>query len=252
MYVNQYYKEQNLRNIGVSDLSKSIYRIIPIAHLELMLRERTLALAKTSSWEDVYENFFFKENFFAQGTRIVMDHLGNRIFGQCWSLFRDSDAMWRIYSHNKRSVRIKTTIGKLYDTVYLDDNCMASTYIGAVEYKSPKQLDEWIKENNRVSVSNLSKIMIESLFFKRYNFSHEKEVRVIYQPASNSSDCSNTLKIYPIDINDFLEEVTFDPRAEDVFMHDCMKMITTYNYPMCRVNKSSLYDFKQVNIDIIN
>lgn len=251
MPINQTFKDRNLRNITVDDLDKSIYRIISVPHLKLMLENATLALAKTSSWEDVYENFFFKEKFFLHGDRIEMEHMAGHIFGQCWSTFRDSDAMWRIYSHEKESVRIKTTIRKLYDSVYTEDSCMASTYIGAVNYKSQKKLGEWLDSVNPVSSSDLTKVTVESLFLKRYNFSHEEEIRVIYQPDEHHPDCLQTLKIYPIDVPDFLEEITFDPRVSDAFMADTMRMISSYSFPMNRVNKSSLYDFKRVNIQLL-
>ena len=249
MPINQQFKNQNLRNITVDDLSKNIYRIIPINHLELMLANSTLALAKTSSWEDVYENFFFKEKFTLNGDRVTMEHLGLIIYGQCWSLFKDSDAMWRIYSQDKKSVRIQTTIGKLFDSVYVDDHCMASTYIGSVDYTAKKDLEQWAVNNSPISVSDLNKVMVESLFIKRNNFSHEKEVRVIYQPDTKV-DTTQALKIYQINTNDFLEKITFDPRADDSFMDSAMQMISKYNYPRNRVNKSSLYDFTQVSIEL--
>ncbi|MDR2948741.1 MAG: DUF2971 domain-containing protein [Prevotella sp.] len=215
-----------------------------------MLQNGTNALAKTSSWEDVYENFFFKEKFHTYGTPVTMEHLVDHIFGQCWSTFRDSDAMWRIYSHDKESVRIKTTIGKLYDSIYTEDACMASTYVGFVEYKTSKALHEWLAKVSPINTSDITNVSVDSLFLKRNNFSHEKEVRVIYQPAQNQPDYNLGIKIYPIDVIDFLEEITFDPQVSDTFMQNTMQMISRYSFPMSRVNKSSLYDFKKVKIEL--
>ncbi len=252
MPINLICKNGNLRNMTPADLDKSIYRIVPVKNnLDLMLENKTLALAKTSSWEDVYENFFFKENFFVHGDKVTMEHLADNIFGQCWSTFKDSDAMWRIYSYDKKSVRIKTTIRKLFDAVYLSDHCMATTYIGAIDYKSQKALNEWIDSINPVSTSDLTKVTVDSLFMKRNNFSHEQEIRVIYQPDSASPDCSSRLKFYSIDTDDFLEEIAFDPRADDTFMQDTMRMISKHGYPMSRVIKSPLYDFKKANIELL-
>lgn len=60
--------------------------------------------------------------------------------------------MWRIYSdihHGFESdplgnivIRIKTTARKLFNAVYIDDKCMASTYIGAVTYLSQIELND--------------------------------------------------------------------------------------------------------------
>lgn len=241
---------KNLINLAQEDLSKPIYRIIPLNYLVMMLENQTNALAKTSSWDDPYENFFFKEKFSYQGKPVTLEHLGLIIFGQCWSLFRDSDALWRIYSMEKQSVRISTTIEKLYDSVYIDDSCMAITHIGSVEYKSKKDINEWIKLKTPITMSSIQRTSVDSLFIKRNNFSHEKEVRVIYQPDSHSAEKSNSLKIYPVDPIDFIDEITFDPRVDDAFYQSALSEIIKYKYPLSRVKKSPLYDFKPTSIKI--
>lgn len=251
MAINPYFKKKNLINLSESELSKRIYKIMPLEHLILMLSNRTLALAKTSSWEDVYENFLFKQKFEYAGKNVTMEHLGLIVFGQCWSLNRDSDALWRIYSQDKKSVRIRTTIQKLYDAVYIDDNCMASTYIGKVNYKSPKKLNEWIIANSPISMSTINRTMVNSLFLKRNSFSHEKEVRIIYQPDSTSTDVTSNLKIYNIDPLNFIEQITFDSRADDAYVKSIKDVISKYKFPLNKVNKSTLYNFTPTKVKII-
>jgi hypothetical protein len=252
MGINQHLKNNNLINLSDSDMSRYIYKIMPLEHLILMLSNRTLALAKTSSWEDVYENFLSKQKFEFHGKDVTMEHLGTIIFGQCWSLSRDSDALWRIYSQDKKSVRIRTTVQKLYDAVHLGDGCAASTFIGKVDYKSPKKLNEWIINNSPISMSSsLYKTMVHSLFLKRNSFSHEREVRVIYQPAPKHIDATNNLKIYDIDPLDFIEQITFDSRADMAYVNSIKDVISKYKFPLRKVNKSALYDFKPMEVRIV-
>ena len=51
------------------DRYKKLYRINPFDSLLYMLNEEENTLVKTSKWDDVYENFFLKENFHINGVR---------------------------------------------------------------------------------------------------------------------------------------------------------------------------------------
>ncbi len=84
------------------DRDKSLFRIIPFDSLLQMLNERKNTLVNTSKWEDVYENFMLKENFVVNGKTYTIADLSNKYFGQCWTTKASSDAMWRIYSPDKK------------------------------------------------------------------------------------------------------------------------------------------------------
>lgn len=248
MGINEKYKNKNMKNIQLKERNKKIYRIVPLFRLEQMLQQHKNTLVKVLLWEDPYENFFYKQKFDLLGTPVSAANLGDQIFGQCWSLFKDSDALWRIYSQDKHNVRIRTTIGKLYDSAYVDDNCMASTFIGKVNYKTKKDLNKWL---TNITALNLDDMAVESLFYKRNNFSHEKEVRLIYRTDSGSSEESNSIKQYDIDVTDFIEEITFDPRCDDSYYKAFRDyLIKTYNVEPKKINKSSMYVFKPNIIQI--
>lgn len=249
--LNDWFKNRNILNIP--DTNKFIYRIIPMVRLEQMLRTKQNTLVKIKLWEDPYENFFFKENFINRENHepIGTDYVSSKIYGQCWSLFKDSDALWRIYSPDKQCVRIRTTIAKLYNSVYIDDNCMATTYIGSVDYKNKKDLISWIKGNEPISMSNINDVSVNSLFLKRNNFSHEKEVRVIYLCPGNVSDNNEQIKQYNIDPLDFIEEISFDPRCNESYYAAYKSYLSKkYSYPLAKINKSHLYRFTPIAIEI--
>lgn len=252
MNIDEKNKYNNLFNIETEDLNLSIYRIIPVSTLEKMLIHSTNALVKVSSWDDVYENFFFKQSFFLDNEfPLIIKGIGDCFFGQCWSKHRDSDAMWRIYSSKKDSVRIKTTIRKLYDSVYIDNDCWETTHIGAVKYKTQEELKYWLDSCNGLNpddTESFNRLMTKSVFIKRDPFIHEQEIRVTYECASNELIANRDKKIYNINVNEFIEEITFDPRVEDDYMNNTRDMISSHNYPMEKVNKSPLYEFIPKNI----
>lgn len=250
MPINEYFKNNNMRNIVPQEREDKIYRIVPFFRLEQMLQQGKNTLVKILSWEDPYENFFYKQEFEYEGGPVSAVSIGEQIFGQCWSLFKDSDALWRIYSQDRQSVRIRTTIGKLYDSAYIDDGCMISTFIGKINYKAKKDLNKWLTDNP-ISALNLDGMAIESLFYKRNNFSHEKEVRLIYRTDSESPEKLNPIKQYDISIDDFIEEITFDPRCDDSYYKAFRDyLIKTYKIDSKKINKSSMYVFKPNKIQL--
>lgn len=246
------YKEMNKIHLSDKKDDTAIYRIMPMSRLEQMLQTRTNTLVKINLWEDPYENFFFKSNFISSKGLVSAEEVASRIFGQCWSFFKDSDALWRIYSPDRQSVRIKTTLSKLYNSAYTDDSCMATTNIGAVSYKTKKDLIAWIKAKTPISLSDIDKIGKESLFFKRNNFSHEQELRLIYMEAAVSSSGGNNIKQYDINPIDFIEEISFDPRCEESYFKAYKEYLQKkYSYPKDSINKSVLYQFNPIQIDLI-
>lgn len=246
-----------LINLTETDLEKSIYRIFPIKRLIELFTDKKLYMPQVNSWEDVYENFFLKSNFLIDGKEVVgLKEDSELYFGQCWSLIEDSDAMWRIYSQDKKSVRVKTTIRKLFDAVASIENCGVSldsgygiimdTFIGAVNYKSREELNVWAK-NQIIKKENFHPNIIESLFIKRDSFRHESEVRIIYcaEESETKIEHDSPVPLIGFSVNpyEFIKEIAFDPRADDSFIIAYKDIfIKTISFPENRIIKSKLYD----------
>jgi len=237
-----------MRNISTDILDTPIYRIISIERLFEMFEMRKLILPKVNTWEDPYENFFLKSDFLMNTNVVTTTNVRNRIYGQCWSKFKDSDALWRMYSPEKKCVRIKTTVAKLFNTIYTNDDCSDKSYVGFVSYKTKKEITKWVKNKN-VNMSSISKITVNSQFIKRNNFSHEKEVRIIHI-LQTFVDCPNFVK-FDINVHDFIENITFDPRVDDSFYESIRQQIKReYHYKLSRINKSVLYKFDPIGVEI--
>jgi hypothetical protein len=144
-----------LINLDNSDLDKSIYRIISIERLIEMFESNALIFPLVKVWDDVYENFFVKSKLRENNGEIfeIDDNL-EEYYGQCWSLLKDSDALWRIYSPNKQGIRIKTTLRKIinlidYQNTYIYDSGIGITedaFIGRVKYLSKSKMCENIQK----------------------------------------------------------------------------------------------------------
>ena len=217
-----------LRNLQDTDLVAPIFRIVPLERLFELFDSQRLILPQVKIWDDVYEIFFVKSRFKDQNIEYEIDDDFEEYYGQCWSLNEDSDALWRIYSYDKRSVRIKTSINKVVklfdvDRTKFNGYCwvpyLGSHYVGKVEYFSIDVLKQKILDliYNTGNFENPLPFITASLFLKRLEFEHENEVRLIYYADADDKRLIAGKKLisFEIDPFDFIEEIAFDPRIEE-------------------------------------
>ncbi len=214
--------------------------------------KRTLYLPRVSKWEDPYELFLFKQIYLdSSGNPIDTMTEANRIYGQCWTSARDSDALWRIYSPDRMSVRIKTTVQNIKK---LADNAMGKgLYVKPcyVTYKSNNDLGNYIKS---ITTLPSNDNLIESLFVKRNSFEHEKEYRIIAWRADFDENnkpvpaCPDYIEIpFP---DDFIQEVYLDPRLSQDEVAMLKSALSLRLGGKCPVSQSTLYKFKQQTIQL--
>ena len=228
---------------------KALYRIIPFDSLLKMLNEKTNTLIPIKYWDDVYENFILKEDCVRNGNSISIKRASDCFYGQCWTRKESSDAMWRIYSSDRKSVRIKTRIGKLNNVIPQDEN--EDYYVlGRVNYYPQSKIEGDLKTIGPITEDQFCGLILQSLFVKRNSFSHESEYRLVYLERNPRN--LPIVKEIPIEPLDFIETINFDPRADDSYVERCTKVLTeAFKFPKSRIRKSELYSFKPLRIEII-
>lgn len=195
---------------------KQLYRVFSIERLLELFTKKELVLVKPSAWDDPFENFILNATAVNEGGRKLTFDIREHIYGQCWSETRESDAMWRIYSPHCTGVKIRTTIGKLYNSLKINEIPHSHMlYLGKVDYQYQKDLV--LRAQNRLE---MQQHLMESgeagiartLLFKRREFSHENEVRIIcvYEKLIQDED---VFKI-AIDPFELIEQIVFDPRID--------------------------------------
>ena len=213
-----------------------IYRIIPTSHFIEILNKRCLTLTHPSKWDDPFENALLSAKIMYGIEVGNLDPIRKCVFGQSWSLCVESDAMWRIYSPKKDSVKIKTTAHKLLNAL-ISSNCNHPElycFIGVVEYESGKNV--WSKING---ISDLltsdGKGIARTLLIKRDEFQHEKEVRLVFTNGPES-----LFHDFKIDPNVLIEEVILDPRSTDLELLNLQEQARQLCYSG-DVSRSDLY-----------
>lgn len=97
----------DIRNVNEEEQEKffyqPIYQILPLEYAKSVTVNKEIRFNNVFiSWEDPYELFIFKQKTFIDGKSFSIDNYEKRIYGQCWSLNKDTDAMWRIYSPGEK------------------------------------------------------------------------------------------------------------------------------------------------------
>ena len=230
------------------DEDTPIYKYMPLRYTLAMIQHRQLVLNRVNTWEDVYENYILKQDYEMQGGgHVDVINQADGIYGQCWTVKRDSDAMWRIYSQDKKTIRIKTTVGKLFDTLYVTNKNMADTYIGRVLYQDQAQIDADVQSLSPMSPNDFLHCMVKGAFVKRIEFSHEEEVRIVRIMDSHDSFLAADLLYFNIE-EDFIEELCIDPRVDNATEEDIRTQLVATGAPAHTVIKSQLYSFSSHKI----
>jgi hypothetical protein len=250
----------NLINLSPTDLNKPIYRIFQLERFLDSFIFKTNDLIDTNKWEDPFENYIFNLPRVNKDGKIT-NYIHSQFFGQCWTLNVETDFMWRAYTTNKESVKVKSTISKLikslessleYNEKKIESDKLMKEYedaggtsimffdcsIGRVDYKKTQ---EFIKMNNsrRLGKEYFSK----PLFMKRYQFRHEREVRIVIDYLDSDLhkyESGNPVFSYNIDPNFLFDEIVFDPRMNEK-KYESFKMFLQKNGYRNKIIQSGLY-----------
>ena len=229
-----------------------IYMILKMDYLVHIFKNEALYFSNVyNSWEDPYELFLLKHDIYVEGKSLNAHYLkaAKQMYGQSWSLLKDSDALWRIYSHDKMSVRIKTTFQKMMDVIDQTRGIMyCSPGFGKVEYKSIQEINIWINRLQEQGTGLFNMSFMDSIFIKREEFSHEQEIRFVlwkldeYEPKDGIC-----LHVNPFDL---IEEIALDPRLDEEQFPSQKQIIDTIISNRIPIIKSELYNFDRLMIDL--
>lgn len=244
---------RHLINIDDSELDQEVHRFISFESLSEILLFGKLTLPKISCWDDPYENFLFKTHVTKNTPSITqmtnfgksLEEIATRLYGQCWTLIPESDALWRIYSKDNRGVKISTTLRKLYDVINLSESENDSVCLGKVNYLPLSGIESSIKSLKYFTEFN-AEYFFNSMLIKRSEFLHEHEVRVIYAAGVNFG---KDFKEYGIVINDFINSITLDPRIMSRYETLYRALIKHMGF-INDIRKSTLYEFNRLSIEV--
>ncbi len=232
--------ERNFLNLSDFQKEKYIYRFIPFYRLVEIFKNKTNVLVNPKKWDDPFENFIMNSTGELQNGEMFSIGFRENFYGQCWTLTRESDAMWRIYSPQKDGVRIRTTPRKLLKSLYnVSGNTRdISCYVGKVKYYTTKKLKELLEKfGSKWILDNTGAGQAQTFLFKRTPFKHENEVRIIYNSFGNLNSDIFSYKIDPYELIDY---IVFDPRIDYSIFKNKKSELKNLGFKK-RIVKSNLY-----------
>ncbi|MFN7953625.1 MAG: DUF2971 domain-containing protein [bacterium] len=246
-----------------------VYRVVPRARFYAHLDGSSNLLPHPMSWEDPLDGFVFNTKLSDSSDRWkALRFSPANVFCQCWTLAKRSDAMWRIYSPNTDSLRIRTTVGVLRDKTQelLKGRMRAEVFVRPVKYVTDMELAtrfsrlmnpavEPILAEGPEERSDLERIA-QMLLIKRLVFKHENEVRLIV--AIPGAPLTEKTLVKEIGGNRFLDlgfkaasyidQVFVDPRVppplaevEKEIIRKRASFLNRLDNPKSRVMRSMLY-----------
>lgn len=194
-----------------------------------------LYFAHPSRWEDPYETH-------------IEHSYDHAVFAQCWSTASHSDAMWRIYSPDYLSVRLRTTEQKLADAmrVHTSRSVGFKRRLKEVSYLKPAAYKREVAEIEAVMADSdfaSPSLAADLLCIKRWAFKHEQEVRaILYNSMAVREEHQRVTGVeVPVDGFDLIETVMFDPRVPEEICKAMMHYIKDVIKFPGAVGKSQLY-----------
>jgi len=172
-----------------------LYRITSLeGFLSLVLNRQERFVRPIDCWEDTFEGYMLHLLDSDEGIQRIIGQLyeisGKDIeatihnfakmqrsryacYGICWTRLRDSDAMWRIYSYDKKAIQIVSSKKRISEMLELASLDKKTFEIKTVSY----DIEDEQSAINRIL--NRSSPVDAAYFHKRPAFKHEEEVRVL-------------------------------------------------------------------------
>ncbi len=230
----------NTTNLPESDLDQPIYRIMPFLRCLELLHTKQIVLVRPCKWDDPFENALLKAAIIIGQSASGTYGFKHSVYGQCWTSELETDAMWRIYSHDKQGIKAKTTPRKLLNALReaTDQSPELYCFIGRVEYLCENDL---LRALQRVNWANPNGSGIaKSLLYKRTEFAHEKEIRLIYSSPQNLTESDPDIHQVKIEPLELIEELVLDPRMDGPIANSCKAAITAMGF-QGNIAQSALY-----------
>jgi hypothetical protein len=219
---------RNLIRLDDFSLGRSIYRIYALNRFRTLLAAKQDVVVNPTKWDDPFEDFFLERTEVidnASGGTIPLRNLAGDWYGQCWSLNKDTDAMWRIYSPDplkQVGVKVRTTIRKLFENLKATGSQAPSLqfFVGKVEYLSERRIRSMMRglTFTDVAIGGQGDRFADLLCMKRTAFRHEREIRLLFQdiefPGLPKRGAGGLFR-YALDPSAVFEEVVLDPRLKD-------------------------------------
>ncbi len=240
--------------IDSPDDSAVLWRYFDFPKFASLISEGRLFFARADRFSDEFEGTFSKISLklfnsmnvllpddIGQGMRSYRQKAKESIYINCWHHSDyESESMWRLYGASNDAIAIRTNAGDLFDAVKRNVG-MCRTFIASINY---------IDYEKDLQFDGLPPSRVEPWLYKRKNFEHEREVRIILddefgclQRLVTGADpqfiTDRGVDIF-IDLRTFIHEIIISPYAAPWTERVVSNILKAFRYPQIPVSKSRM------------
>ena len=110
-------RQVNYLNFEKHFINKFVYCYMTLDRFFMLFEKRQNVLSHPRNWSDPFENFILNAKIKNPDGTLSDFGFRDRVYGQCWTVERRSDALWQVFCPMKhkraQGIRIRTTSGKL-------------------------------------------------------------------------------------------------------------------------------------------
>lgn len=253
MAIRYLYKPDGTGSPSRPDGNAALWRYMDLPKLLSLLDRQALFFCRLDRFDDPFEGSLPRAlqlsreqnptcNLRADDSRLIVTRRRNTIIN-CWHLGEDeSVAMWKLYAQGNQGVAIRSTVGRLANSL--------PPYEGVVEeyetdYVTPKVLHVTIGSVGYISfeaqsVANLDVFALP--FYKRKSFQHEHELRAVCAATPLRGDPTeetsfpNGGDFVPINLAALIEAVYVAPQAPAWFADVVRAVLKSHGltYDVCQ------------------
>lgn len=213
---------------------QELWRYMNLAKFVSMLEKNAIWLARADTFKDKHEGRIPSEMrkaielaYQTMSSKIgtvkdaddFQEHLIKNTFISCWHKNSEENlVMWEIYGHETEVVTVKTSVGKLEESIDLSKTSGNYLQLKNVTYQKHTEISGIIPYE-------------ECAFYKRPHFSFEQEVRLSLDTYSTLNPTKNTPygHYIPICLNNLIEQVIIHPDASNWFVDVINSLMKKYN-----------------------
>jgi hypothetical protein len=216
-----------------------LHKYISFDALVDLLKNGRLRFTRVTSWPDPYEAAYYRtvDLYDVDGSLLPNPIDYKKYFGSSWTLHKNSDAMWKLYSKNEDSILITTnaTIVKHFvgDGIYGGAIYFGGGPHGLANdfFMARARLHQHFNETNYSDEEKQSM----ALLLKHYAYHYEREIRFIVSAESKVDHV-----YYKVDPYHLVQHIRLDPRMTP----EKVEMYSDYFRKLgvkCHITKSELY-----------
>jgi hypothetical protein len=230
------YKEA--KNVELPDKKQAIWRYMDFTSFVSIIDSSKLHFTRVDQLPDPFEGSFPMGNVERRREDNAQSQYYKKhvkyTFVSCWHINNyQSAAMWKLYLQSNEGIAIRSSVGRLIDSLV---DKKYDIYVGKIEYISYSK--DLIREGS-----------LSPYFHKRKSFEHEKELRAIIQSYPRYKNGEINWSISPnnksglnveIDVNVLVEKIVLSPLCP-LWQKELVKsVLKKFEYDM-KVTRSTLY-----------